>query len=70
MSKLSAEYLIANVYNGRLVIVAQDGAARPLAIAVRKGDSELLGKIDDALARFKESGEYDKLYKKYFEAEK
>lgn len=70
MSKLSAEYLIANVYNGRLVIVAQDGAARPLAIAVRKGDAELLGKINGALERFKESGEYDKLYKKYFEAEK
>lgn len=69
-SKLSARYLIENVYDGRLVITSEDGVAQPLAIAVRKGNAELLDKINDALARCKESGAYDKLYAKYFGADK
>ena len=50
-SKLSAGYLIANVYGGRLVITSEDVAAKPLAIAVRKGNSELLDKLNEALAQ-------------------
>ena len=69
-SKLSARYLIENVYDGRLVITSEDGVAQPLAIAVRKGNAELLDKINDALARYKESGAYGKLYAKYFGADK
>lgn len=69
-SKLSARYLIENVYNGRLVITSEDGVAQPIAIAVRKGDAELLNKINDALARCKENGTYEKLYAKYFGTEK
>lgn len=65
-SKLSAGYLIANVYGGRLVITSEDGAAKPLAIAVRKGNSELLDKLNEALARYKNSSDYERLYRTYF----
>lgn len=65
-SKLSAEYLIANVYGERLVIASEDGAAQPLAIAVRKGNSELLGKLNEAVARYKNSTAYEQLYRTYF----
>lgn len=65
-SKLSAEYLIANVYGERLMIASEDGAAQPLAIAVRKGNSELLDKLNEALARYKNSTAYEQLYRTYF----
>lgn len=65
-SKLSAEYLISNVYGGRLVITSEDGATRPLAIAVRKGNTELLDKLNEALARYKNSAAYEQLYRTYF----
>lgn len=65
-SKLSAGYLIANVYGGRLVITSEDVAAKPLAIAVRKGNSELLDKLNEALARYKNSSDYERLYRTYF----
>lgn len=67
-SKLSAQYLIANGYGGKLAITAEDAAARPLAIAVRKGNAELLGKLNEALARYKNSAAYERLYKTYFGA--
>lgn len=65
-SKLSAEYLIANVYGERLMIASEDGASQPLAIAVRKGNSELLDKLNEALARYKNSTAYEQLYRTYF----
>ena len=65
-SKLSAGYLIANVYGGRLVITSEDVAAKPLAIAGRKGKSELLDKLNEALARYKNSSDYERLYRTYF----
>lgn len=37
-------------------------------IAVRKGDTELLGKINAGLQKIKENGEYDKIYEKWFGA--
>jgi arginine/ornithine transport system substrate-binding protein len=36
-------------------------------IAVRKGDSELLGKINDAITAVRASGEYQKIQSKYFD---
>lgn len=36
------------------------------AIAVKKGNMELLDKINKAIEKIKSSGEYDKLYGKYF----
>lgn len=35
-------------------------------IAVKKGDAELIGKIDSAISILKESGEYDKISEKWF----
>ena len=39
------------------------------AIAVRKGDSELLKAINETLAEMKENGKYDELMQKYFPAD-
>lgn len=69
-SKLSAEYLIANVYGERLVIAYEDAASRPLAIAVRKGDTKLLKRIDEALAKYMNSAAYEMLYRTYFGSDK
>ncbi|WP_392551181.1 lysine/arginine/ornithine ABC transporter substrate-binding protein [Orbus wheelerorum] len=38
-----------------------------LAIAVRKGNSELLSQLNQALATIKADGSYDTIYKKWFE---
>ncbi|CCW29512.1 arginine ABC transporter substrate-binding protein [Xenorhabdus nematophila] len=38
-----------------------------LGIAVRKGNTELLNKLNKALAEIKQDGSYDTLYKKWFE---
>lgn len=35
-------------------------------IALKKGDAELLGKIDSAITILKENGKYDKIYEKWF----
>lgn len=35
-------------------------------IAVKKGNAELLAKINGGLAKIKENGEYDKIYEKWF----
>ncbi|MDC9588979.1 arginine ABC transporter substrate-binding protein [Xenorhabdus sp. XENO-10] len=37
-----------------------------LGIAVRKGNTELLGKLNKALAEVKQDGTYDTIYKKWF----
>jgi len=39
---------------------------RPYGIAVRKGDLEFIKWVNDQLARMKQDGTYDKLWKKYF----
>ncbi|MBO8158573.1 MAG: basic amino acid ABC transporter substrate-binding protein [Thermosyntropha sp.] len=36
-------------------------------IAVKKGNTELLNMLNEGLAKVKENGTYDKIYKKYFE---
>lgn len=69
-SKLSAEYLIANVYGERLVIAAEDASAKPLAIAVRKGDAGLLRELNEALSRYMNSASYERLYRTYFGPDK
>ncbi|PHM40154.1 amino acid ABC transporter substrate-binding protein [Xenorhabdus mauleonii] len=38
-----------------------------LGIAVRKGDTDLLNKLNKALAEVKQDGSYDVIYKKWFE---
>lgn len=53
-------------------VVALDGAqfdfeAEEYAIAASKGDTELMGKINDALREIKEDGTYEKLVAEYIE---
>lgn len=52
--------------NEGLKIVEGDSEIEEYAIALRKDDSELLDKLNKALAEVKESGKYDELLKKYF----
>ncbi len=67
-SKLSADYLNANVYGGRLSVERTDSQARPLAIAVRRGNGALLAKLNEALALYKKSADFDRLRRTYFGA--
>ena len=45
-------------------VVINDAA--PLGIAVKKGNTELLSKINDGLAKIKANGKYAEIYKKWF----
>lgn len=38
---------------------------QPWGIAVRKGDKEMLDKVNASLKKLKETGEYDKIYEKW-----
>ena len=40
--------------------------AEDLGIAVKKGNKELLAKIDSGLAKIKANGEFSKIYQKWF----
>lgn len=40
--------------------------AEDYGIAMSKKNSELAKKVDEALTKLKENGEYDKIYKKWF----
>ncbi|MDY6269129.1 MAG: basic amino acid ABC transporter substrate-binding protein [Selenomonadaceae bacterium] len=44
--------------------------AEDYGIAVAKGNTELLGKINDALKKLKDNGEYDKIFAKWFGEQK
>ncbi|NLO89505.1 MAG: basic amino acid ABC transporter substrate-binding protein [Clostridia bacterium] len=50
-----------------IVTVTDDFEKEYYGIAVKKGNKELLDKINEGLAKVKEDGTYDELYKKYFE---
>ena len=44
----------------------EDYDAAPLGIAVKKGNGEVLNKINDGLAKIKANGKYAEIYKKWF----
>ena len=50
-------------------VTGEDYDAAPLGIAVKKGNTELLKKINDGLGKIKANGEYAKIYKKWFDKE-
>ena len=52
--------------NKELKLIETDSANEEYAIAIRKDDTELLNKINDALKTIKENGIYDSLLEKYF----
>jgi len=60
-------YIKHNPDAGLVTITDDDFEKEYYGIAVKKGNKELLDKINEGLAKVKEDGTYDKLYKKYFE---
>ncbi|WP_251422522.1 basic amino acid ABC transporter substrate-binding protein [Veillonella agrestimuris] len=60
------EFYIANKGRGIAKIVGEDYEAAPLGIAVKKGNTELLAKINSGLAKIKANGKYREIYKKWF----
>ena len=54
--------------NKELKLVLADSQDEEYAIAIRKEDTELLKKVNDALNTIKENGTYDMLIEKYFES--
>jgi diguanylate cyclase (GGDEF)-like protein/PAS domain S-box-containing protein len=58
--------LEALALNNIKVLKADAGFSQKFAIAVHKGQADLLGKINEGLALSKASGSYDALYEKWF----
>ena len=54
--------------NNDLKLIITDSKSEEYAIAIRKEDTELLKKVNDALNTIKENGTYDMLIEKYFES--
>ena len=50
----------------KLKVVGDKDSYEDLGFAVKKGNSELLQKINDGLANLMENGKYDELLKKWF----
>ena len=63
------EYYVNTKGKGIAKVVGEDYEAAPLGIAVKKGNTELLKKINDGLGKIKANGEYAKIYKKWFDKE-
>ena len=53
--------------NKELKLIETDSATEEYSIAMRKDDTELLTKVNDALKTLKENGTYETLLSKYFE---
>ena len=60
------EYYLNNKGRGIAKVTCEDYDAAPLGIAVKKGNTELLDKINDGLAKIKANGKYAEIYKKWF----
>lgn len=66
IDKNPAENFVAN--NGdKLKLIEDDTSTEEYAIAVKKGDAELLGKINSGLQKIKKDGTFDKLVAQYIE---
>ena len=66
-SLIASDFLLANAnYADKLIITGEASSEiEEIAIAVKKGDKELLDLINSSLAKLKENGTMDALYKKY-----
>lgn len=60
------EYYVAKTSDKSVKTAPVALTEEDLGIAVKKGNKELLTKIDDGLARIKKNGEFAKIYKKWF----
>ena len=66
-SLIASDFVLANAnYADKLIITGEASSEiEEIAIAVKKGDKELLDLINSSLAKLKENGTMDALYKKY-----
>ena len=66
-SLIASDFVLANPnYSNKLVITGEASSdIEEIAIAVKKGDKELLDLINSSLAKLKENGTMDELMKKY-----
>lgn len=64
-SNPAAEYVKSN--EGKIVAIESGMETEEYAIAVKKGNTKLLEKIDKALTEIKQDGTYDKLIKQYIQ---
>lgn len=60
------EYYVAKTSDKSVKTAPVALTTEDLGIAVKKGNKDLLEKIDDGLARMKKNGEFAKTYKKWF----
>ena len=60
------EYYVNGKGKGIAKVTGEDYDAAPLGIAVKKGNAEVLNKINDGLAKIKANGKYAEIYKKWF----
>ena len=60
------EYYVNGKGKGIAKVTGEDYDAAPLGIAVKKGNTELLNKVNDGLAKIKANGKYAEIYKKWF----
>ena len=62
-------HYVANNPGGKFkTITDKEFAPEQYGIAVKKGNAELLGKLNKGLADIKADGTYDKIFAKYFGA--
>lgn len=60
------EYFVSTKGKEYAKTVGEDYEPQPLGIAVKKGNTDLLNKLNDGLKKIKQSGEYNRIYKKWF----
>ena len=60
------EYYVNGKGKGIAKVTGEDYDAAPLGIAVKKGNTERLNKVNDGLAKIKANGKYAEIYKKWF----
>lgn len=60
------EYYVAKTEDHSVKTAPVALSTEYLAIAVKKGNKDLLSKIDDGLTKIKKNGEFAKIYKKWF----
>lgn len=68
-SAVIANYVKNNPTKGMDFVTLPDFTTEHYGIAVRKGDEATVKMLNDALKKVRESGEYDKIYAKYFAKE-
>ena len=63
------DYYVVTAGRGKVKALPVALTREDLGIAVKKGNKDLLKKIDDGLAKIKKNGEFAAIYKKWFDRE-